>query len=92
MDDVRRLRGVEADVGTRPLPHPRGAGDFVMGLEWLRRRQSQFVEIEPEHVLLDGDNVEIDDEDYTPENFGSIRALARLIDGLQRERRGAVAA
>lgn len=37
-------------------------------------------------------NVEIDDEDYTPENFGSIRALARLIDRLQVSRRGAVAA
>ena len=37
-------------------------------------------------------NVEIDDEDYTPENFTSIRCLARLIDRLQAQRNGATAA
>ena len=35
-------------------------------------------------------NVEINDEDYTPENFTSIRLLANLIDRLQ-ARRAAVA-
>jgi acyl carrier protein len=31
--------------------------------------------------------VQIDDEDYTPENFGSIRRLADVIDRLQNARR-----
>jgi len=31
-------------------------------------------------------NVEISDDDYTPENFTSIRVLANLIDRLQTER------
>jgi acyl carrier protein len=36
-------------------------------------------------------NVEINDDDYTPENFTSIRLLANLIDRLQAERKAAVA-
>ena len=36
-------------------------------------------------------NVEINDEDYTPENFTSIRLLANLIDRLQAQRKAAVA-
>jgi acyl carrier protein len=31
-------------------------------------------------------NIEIDDDDYTPENFTSIRLLAGLIDRLQAKR------
>ncbi|MGO9445135.1 MAG: acyl carrier protein [Thiobacillaceae bacterium] len=31
-------------------------------------------------------NVEINDEDYTPENFSSINRLAKLIDRLQAKR------
>jgi acyl carrier protein len=33
-------------------------------------------------------NVEVNDEDYTPENFGSVRRLAQLIERLQAARRG----
>ncbi len=33
-------------------------------------------------------NIEVNDEDYTPENFSSIRRLALLIDRLQSARRG----
>jgi acyl carrier protein len=36
-------------------------------------------------------NIEINDNDYTPENFTSIRLLANLIDRLQAERKAAVA-
>ena len=36
-------------------------------------------------------NVEINDDNYTPENFTSIRLLANLIDRLQSERKAAVA-
>jgi acyl carrier protein len=36
-------------------------------------------------------NVEVNDEDYTPENFTSIRLLANLIDRLQAQRKAAVA-
>ena len=36
-------------------------------------------------------NVQVDDEDYTPENFSSIHRLAELIDRLQNARRTAVA-
>ncbi|MBZ5644080.1 MAG: acyl carrier protein [Acidobacteriia bacterium] len=36
-------------------------------------------------------NVEINDDDYTPENFTSIRLLANLIDRLQTQRKAAVA-
>jgi acyl carrier protein len=36
-------------------------------------------------------NVEINDEDYTPENFTSISLLANLIDRLQAQRKAAVA-
>jgi acyl carrier protein len=36
-------------------------------------------------------NIEINDDDYTPENFTSIRLLANLIDRLQAERKSAVA-
>jgi acyl carrier protein len=32
-------------------------------------------------------NIEINDDDYTPENFTSIRLLAGLIDRLQTERK-----
>ena len=32
-------------------------------------------------------NIEINDDDYTPENFTSIRLLAGLIDRLQAERK-----
>ena len=32
-------------------------------------------------------NVQIDDEDYTPENFSSIRRLANLIDCIQAAKR-----
>jgi acyl carrier protein len=35
-------------------------------------------------------NIEINDEDYTPENFTSIRLLANLIDRLQAQRKAAV--
>lgn len=35
-------------------------------------------------------NVEIGDEDYTPENFASIRLLAGLIDRLQAGRKAAL--
>jgi acyl carrier protein len=34
-------------------------------------------------------NVEISDDDYTPENFTSIRVLANLIDGLQAKKAAA---
>jgi acyl carrier protein len=34
-------------------------------------------------------NIEINDDDYTPENFTSIRLLAGLIDRLQAERTAA---
>ena len=36
-------------------------------------------------------NVEISDDDYTPENFTSIRLLSNLIDRLQAQRTGGVA-
>ena len=36
-------------------------------------------------------NIEINDDDYTPENFTSIRLLANLIDRLQTKRKAAVA-
>ncbi|MGA2326663.1 MAG: acyl carrier protein [Bryobacteraceae bacterium] len=36
-------------------------------------------------------DVQIDDEDYTPENFSSIHRLADLIDRLQKARRMAAA-
>lgn len=36
-------------------------------------------------------NVEINDDDYTPENFTSIRLLANLIERLQTQRKAAVA-
>jgi acyl carrier protein len=36
-------------------------------------------------------NIEINDEDYIPENFTSIRLLANLIDRLQTQRKVAVA-
>ena len=36
-------------------------------------------------------HVEIDDDDYTPENFSSVRRLADLIDRLQKARRTAAA-
>ncbi len=35
-------------------------------------------------------NVQINDDDYTPENFTSIRQLANLIDRLQTARKAAV--
>jgi len=35
-------------------------------------------------------NVQINDDDYTPENFTSIRQLANLIDRLQAARKAAV--
>lgn len=34
-------------------------------------------------------NVQIDDDDYTPENFTSIRLLSKLIDRLQASRKSA---
>jgi acyl carrier protein len=37
-------------------------------------------------------NIEINDNDYTPENFTSIRLLANLIDRLQAERTAATTA
>jgi acyl carrier protein len=36
-------------------------------------------------------NVEISDDDYTPENFTSIRLLSNLIDGMQAQRTAAAA-
>jgi acyl carrier protein len=36
-------------------------------------------------------NVEINDDDYTPENFSSIRRLAALIERLQATSQGALA-
>jgi acyl carrier protein len=35
-------------------------------------------------------NIEIGDDDYTPENFTSIRLLAELIDRLQSQKAAAV--
>lgn len=37
-------------------------------------------------------NIEISDEDYTPENFSSIRLVANLIDRLQSQKNAAAGA
>jgi acyl carrier protein len=35
-------------------------------------------------------NIEVNDEDYTPENFSSLRRLANMVDRLQAKRKLAV--